>query len=170
MAVRKGRQPGIYLTWAECAQQVHGYPNAVYKKFPTFFEAQHFNLVDTEARGGPQRMKEDDEDGLGASFQDLNISKKHQTGDVSESVVPQRRENTRTDVLNQTSEEKSKEVIDASSTILNLQRQVAKSSQLKKVNKEVIIDGLTWLKDRTAGDDEEGKEVIDNIIEIMKFL
>ncbi len=33
--VWKGRQPGIYPTWAECAEQVNGYPEAKYKSFPT---------------------------------------------------------------------------------------------------------------------------------------
>ena len=32
-AVRKGRHPGIYLTWPECQQEINGYPGAVYKSF-----------------------------------------------------------------------------------------------------------------------------------------
>ena len=33
--VWRGRKPGIYPTWAECAEQVNGYPEAKYKSFPT---------------------------------------------------------------------------------------------------------------------------------------
>ncbi|CAG8616322.1 20047_t:CDS:2, partial [Racocetra persica] len=42
-AVRKGRKPGIYLTWDECKAQVNKFPNAVYKKFSTRTKAQNFN-------------------------------------------------------------------------------------------------------------------------------
>ena len=33
--VWKGRQPGIYKSWAECAAQVSGYPEAKFKSFAT---------------------------------------------------------------------------------------------------------------------------------------
>lgn len=33
--VWKGRQPGVYASWAECEAQVKGYPGAEYKAFPT---------------------------------------------------------------------------------------------------------------------------------------
>lgn len=32
-AVRQGRKPGIYTSWPECQEQVHGYPNADFKSF-----------------------------------------------------------------------------------------------------------------------------------------
>ncbi len=35
-----GRTPGIYSTWAECAQQVNGFKNAKYKSFPTETQAR----------------------------------------------------------------------------------------------------------------------------------
>lgn len=41
-AVRKGRTPGIYLTWEECSQQVTGVPGAIYKSFDTRAEAERF--------------------------------------------------------------------------------------------------------------------------------
>ena len=41
-AVRKGRQPGIYTTWAACEEQVKGFPGAVYKAFPTKGQALAF--------------------------------------------------------------------------------------------------------------------------------
>ena len=41
-AVKKGKTPGIYLTWDECKRMVHGYPGAVYKGFKTREEAEQF--------------------------------------------------------------------------------------------------------------------------------
>jgi Predicted double-stranded RNA/RNA-DNA hybrid binding protein len=41
-AVKNGRKTGIFLSWDECKVQVHGYPGAVYKSFPTKEEAQNF--------------------------------------------------------------------------------------------------------------------------------
>ena len=38
-AVKVGRQPGIYTTWAECEQQVRGFPGARYKGFVTKTQA-----------------------------------------------------------------------------------------------------------------------------------
>jgi len=40
--VKQGRQPGIYETWAECHQQVNGYPHAVYKSFLSSEEARNY--------------------------------------------------------------------------------------------------------------------------------
>ena len=41
-AVKQGRIPGIYNTWEECCKQVHGFPNACYKKFADEAEAKKF--------------------------------------------------------------------------------------------------------------------------------
>ena len=41
-AVKKGRTPGIYNTWAECQEQVKGYSNAQFKKFKTVEEAEAY--------------------------------------------------------------------------------------------------------------------------------
>jgi len=41
-AVRKGKQPGIYLTWNDCRDQVVGYSGAVYKSFASREEAENF--------------------------------------------------------------------------------------------------------------------------------
>lgn len=41
-AVRKGRTPGIYSTWEECKDQVHGYAAAEYKSFPALEEAKRY--------------------------------------------------------------------------------------------------------------------------------
>ncbi|MED6204353.1 hypothetical protein PIB30_008481 [Stylosanthes scabra] len=41
-AVRIGRVPGIYRTWDECNEQVHGYPFASYKGFKSLEEATEY--------------------------------------------------------------------------------------------------------------------------------
>ena len=38
-AVRKGRNPGIYLTWPDCQQQVKNFSCAQFKSFPSYEEA-----------------------------------------------------------------------------------------------------------------------------------
>ena len=38
-AVKKGRKPGVYQSWAECKAMVDGFPGAVYKSFKTREEA-----------------------------------------------------------------------------------------------------------------------------------
>ena len=41
-AVRNGRAPGIYMTWADCEKQVKGFGGAIYKSFSTEAEARAF--------------------------------------------------------------------------------------------------------------------------------
>lgn len=41
-AVKKGRTPGVYLSWEECRVQVEGFPGAVYKSFAEPQEAEAF--------------------------------------------------------------------------------------------------------------------------------
>ena len=41
-AVKKGRKPGVYQSWAECKATVDGFPGAVYKSFKTREEAVAF--------------------------------------------------------------------------------------------------------------------------------
>lgn len=41
-AVKKGKIPGIYITWKEAEQQVKGYPQPIFKKFTTLESAQQF--------------------------------------------------------------------------------------------------------------------------------
>ncbi|HJS01228.1 MAG TPA: ribonuclease H family protein [Flavobacterium sp.] len=38
--VWKGRQTGVFNTWAECQQQTNGFPQAVFKSFETLEQAQ----------------------------------------------------------------------------------------------------------------------------------
>lgn len=41
-AVKVGKKPGIYETWAECQSQISGFSGAVYKGFSTREEATAF--------------------------------------------------------------------------------------------------------------------------------
>lgn len=41
-AVRKGKTPGVYLSWDACKRMVDGYPGAVYKSFKSRKEAEDF--------------------------------------------------------------------------------------------------------------------------------
>ena len=41
-AVRVGKTPGIYFTWADCSAQVTGFKGAKFKSFETIEEAQAF--------------------------------------------------------------------------------------------------------------------------------
>jgi ribonuclease HI len=41
-AVKKGKTPGIYLTWDDCKKQVMGFHGAIYKGFATIQEAEDF--------------------------------------------------------------------------------------------------------------------------------
>lgn len=40
--VKVGRSPCIYTSWEECKQQVSQYPNAVFKGFNNYSEAQNW--------------------------------------------------------------------------------------------------------------------------------
>jgi len=41
-AVRKGKKTGIFTTWDECKQYVHGYPSASYKSFTNKQDAEAY--------------------------------------------------------------------------------------------------------------------------------
>ncbi len=41
-AVKNGRKPGIYMSWAECQAQVTGFSGATFKSFKTLPEAEEF--------------------------------------------------------------------------------------------------------------------------------
>lgn len=49
-AVRVGKVPGIYHTWAECLEQVRGHPKAMFKSFPSLTDAQYY-LEDENTAG-----------------------------------------------------------------------------------------------------------------------
>lgn len=78
-AVQQGKVPGVYQTWEECKEQVHGYSGAIYKSFPTAEEAMRY-VTGQEASNDPlegnigggdrdrqQEMMEDSSDPLGGS-------------------------------------------------------------------------------------------------------
>eukprot|EP00956_Cyclotella_meneghiniana_P010870 scaffold15231_cov66-Cyclotella_meneghiniana.AAC.8 len=46
-AVAKGRNPGIYNSWAECESQVKGFSGAIFKSFKTRPEAESFMTVNS---------------------------------------------------------------------------------------------------------------------------
>ncbi|MCR5654230.1 MAG: ribonuclease H family protein [Lachnospiraceae bacterium] len=55
-AVAKGLTPGIYTDWDTCKENVHGFPGAVYKSFPSLAEANRFlelNGVDPDTVTAP---------------------------------------------------------------------------------------------------------------------
>ena len=41
-AVKAGRKTGIFETWDEAKEQVHGFKNAIYKSFKTMEEAENY--------------------------------------------------------------------------------------------------------------------------------
>lgn len=60
--VWKGRKPGIFNSWDECKEQVHGFENAAYKAFATLEEAnQAYNkpapVFDFAAKTRPKQNK-----------------------------------------------------------------------------------------------------------------
>ncbi|KIJ27162.1 hypothetical protein M422DRAFT_271716 [Sphaerobolus stellatus SS14] len=52
-AVHKGRNPGVYNTWAQCEPQVRDFANAKYKKFHTYTEAENFVQYGWASLHGP---------------------------------------------------------------------------------------------------------------------
>ena len=46
-AVRKGRTPGVYETWAECKAQIEKFPGAIFKKFSDAQDAQKFLMQES---------------------------------------------------------------------------------------------------------------------------
>ena len=45
--VKKGRTPGIYNSWDECKEQTFGFPNAVFKSFNNYEEAETYMNEET---------------------------------------------------------------------------------------------------------------------------
>ena len=51
-AVRIGFEPGIYHSWAECLEQVRGFPKAAFKSFTSLTDAQAWQKNESESGGG----------------------------------------------------------------------------------------------------------------------
>ncbi|MBU8789979.1 ribonuclease H family protein [Oceanobacillus caeni] len=60
-AVKRGRKEGVYTSWNECKEQVNGFPNAIYKSFPTYKEAENF-IGGKGTNGSFEKKEEDKED------------------------------------------------------------------------------------------------------------
>lgn len=56
-AVKMGRRKGVYTSWNECKEQVNGFPNAIYKSFPTYEEAESF--MNGESKEGSSKKIKD---------------------------------------------------------------------------------------------------------------
>ena len=56
-AVRNGRSPGVFSTWAECQKQVTGFSGAVFKSFTTIEEAEAFVKGDAAAHVVPKQAR-----------------------------------------------------------------------------------------------------------------
>ncbi len=52
-AVRKGKTPGIYSTWAQCQEQVHGFPGAQFKGFATLAQAEEYMGLSKQTSSPP---------------------------------------------------------------------------------------------------------------------
>ena len=50
--MKKGKTPGIYLTWNDCKAQTDGYSGAIYKSFQSAEEAENFVRGTAAAAGG----------------------------------------------------------------------------------------------------------------------
>lgn len=56
-AVHTGREPGIYHTWDECKDQVHGFTKPVYKKFNNYNDALQY-MKDPNSHKTQKTMKQ----------------------------------------------------------------------------------------------------------------
>lgn len=65
--VKKGKTPGIYLTWDDCKKMVEGYPGAVYKGFATLAEAENY-LGGGEGTAAQSRLMQSQNDGISAEL------------------------------------------------------------------------------------------------------
>ncbi|SMR63049.1 unnamed protein product [Zymoseptoria tritici ST99CH_3D1] len=54
-AVRVGKEPGIYHSWAECLDQVRGFPKAMFKSFTSLTDAEKF-VKNENVEGGETKV------------------------------------------------------------------------------------------------------------------
>lgn len=55
-AVRVGKEPGVYYSWAECLNQVRGFPKAVFKSFTSLTDAENFVTNGGGTGGGEMKV------------------------------------------------------------------------------------------------------------------
>jgi ribonuclease HI len=67
-AVACGRQTGVFMTWAECNEQVKGFKGASFKKFDTHQEAESFCQARRGSRSSSIVSDESDDDGFVPDF------------------------------------------------------------------------------------------------------
>ena len=83
-AVKNGRVPGIYNSWAECQKQIHGFKNASYKSFTSRKEAEEVATIAVAHDGGlrrngaPVRKAQD--------FPNLDVAKVGEEGELAQGV------------------------------------------------------------------------------------
>lgn len=58
-AVRKGKNPGIYMTWADCEKQVKGFSGAEYKSFTSEAKAREYMNSDEQSMDSVVVQEED---------------------------------------------------------------------------------------------------------------
>lgn len=80
-AVKKGRKPGIYLSWSECEAQVKGFNGAQYKSFKTKEEAQKYLGVQKE------KQKESPEVTVPSEHLDVYVDGSYMNGKYSWAFV-----------------------------------------------------------------------------------
>ncbi len=61
-AVRNGKKPGIYKTWAECQLQTLGFSGAIFKKFKQLKDAESFLKIEQYVQGPMKKAKIDYEE------------------------------------------------------------------------------------------------------------
>lgn len=91
-AVKRGRVPGIYSTWDECAAQVNGFSGAAYQGFFTRAEAEAYMT----GSGAPGLQELSDDDGLSQSLEQLlsGISFPARTSDAEDANTPRQTDQT----------------------------------------------------------------------------
>ncbi len=86
-AVRVGHNPGIYVTWSDCENQVKGFPGAQYKSFPTEAEAKTYMGTVSVANHSIAKQRGAKKTSLGASKRrSVGEYLKTQTDDISQIV------------------------------------------------------------------------------------
>lgn len=69
-AVRNGRKPGIYQTWAQCQEQIRGFSGAVFKGFPTLAQAEEYMKLPSGAQSPNEPADKDSVETEAAAYVD----------------------------------------------------------------------------------------------------